>query len=264
MSSPAQAAIVHPKSDGSIRFTSVTVVLPVVNETVSLRKTVDIILRDAREDVQELLIVVCRRTTPEARATIEELQNRLGDLVVVHDQELPFLGGALREAFDRATGSHAIMMASDLETDPADVKHLIAESKRHPAAIIAASRWRSGGSFEGYSRVKLVCNWFFQRFFSVLYGANLSDMTYAYRIFPTALVQSIEWEELRHPFLFESLVKPLRLGVRVIEISSAWKARTEGESQNTFFRNFVYFRTGIKTRLRSRESLLRSGHTRVG
>ncbi|MGB9407566.1 MAG: hypothetical protein WCA89_08515, partial [Terracidiphilus sp.] len=72
-------------------------------------------------------------------------------------------------------------------------------------------------------------------------------------------VQSIQWEELRHAFLFETLVKPLRLGVQVIEISSVWKARTEGKSQNTFLLNFVYFRTGLRTRFASRKSILKPG-----
>jgi hypothetical protein len=90
-----------------------------------------------------------------------------------------------------------------------------------------------------------------------MYGTRLSDMTYAFRIMPTRLVQSIRWEELRHPFLFETMIKPLRLGVPVVEIPAAWKARHEGESQNTFFRNFVYFRTGLKSRFARKSSLLR-------
>ena len=149
------------------------------------------------------------------------------------------------------------MMASDLETDPHDVKTLIAQAEKNPLAIIAASRWLGGEAFQGYSRVKLVCNWCFQRGFSLLYGRRLSDMTYAYRIFPTLLVQSIRWSELRHPFLFESLVKPLRLGVPVVEIPTVWRARTEGQSQNSFFRNFVYFRTGLKTRFAGKRSILK-------
>jgi len=136
------------------------------------------------------------------------------------------------------------MMASDLETDPRDVPVLIAEARRNPAAIITASRWCEGGGFQGYSKLKLVANGIFQKFFSMLYATQLSDMTYGYRIFPTRLVQAIQWEDLRHPFLFETLIKPLRLGIPVVEIPSHWKARCEGESQNTFFRNFGYIWTG--------------------
>ena len=84
------------------KFESVTVILPVINETTSLQQTVEIILRDARDRIQELLIVVCQRTTPEAMAVVTRLQKDLGDLVVVHTQRLPFLGGAIREGFDRA------------------------------------------------------------------------------------------------------------------------------------------------------------------
>lgn len=240
------------------RLESVTVILPVVNETTSLAETVAIILRDVRSRIKEFLIVVCDRTTPGAMAVVERLQTDLGELVVVHRQKLPYLGGAVREAFDMARGSHVILMASDLETDPNIVRAMIAEEEKNPAGIVTASRWIKGGSFRGYSKIKLVCNWIFQRLFSLLYCTRLTDMTYAYRIFPTKLVQAIHWEELRHPFLFETLAKPLRLGVPVVEIPSVWIARTEGDSQNTFFRNFVYFRTGLKTRFASKASLLRS------
>jgi Glycosyl transferase family 2 len=239
------------------RFESATIVLPVVNETTSLKQTVDILLRDVkREDMKELLIVTCKKTTGEAKAVAAQLQKELGALVVMHEQTLPFLGGAMRESFNLARGSHVIMMASDLETDPRDVAVLIAEAKKHPSSIITASRWQAGVQFHGYSKVKLLCNWIFQRAFSMLYATKLTDLTFAYRIFPTKLVQAIQWEDLRHSFLFETLVKPLRLDVPVIEIPSAWRARTEGVSQNTFFRNFEYFKIGWRTRFAPKEKLL--------
>ena len=40
------------------------------------------------------------------------------------------------------SGSHVIMMASDLETVNSDVKNLIAESIVSPESIITASRWK--------------------------------------------------------------------------------------------------------------------------
>jgi hypothetical protein len=239
------------------RFESATIILPVVNETTSLKQTVDIILSGVkREDIKELLIVTCKKTTAEAREVVAGLHKELGELVVTHEQGLPFLGGAMREAFNLARGSHVIMMASDLETDPKDVAVLIAEARKNPAAIITASRWQTGVQFHGYSKIKLLCNWIFQRSFSVLYGTKLTDLTFAYRIFPTKLVQAIRWEDLRHSFLFETLVKPLRLGVPVVEIPSTWRVRTEGVSQNTFFRNFEYFKIGLATRFASREKIL--------
>jgi len=244
----------YPRVD---RFDSVSVILPVLNETASLTRTVDIILRDVKDRVKELLVVVCGKTTPEAMATVQRLREELGDLVVVIDQQLPFLGGAFRDAFDVARGSHAIMMASDMETNPSDVKRLIDEAEKMPWGIVTASRWRSGGSFHGYPRIKLVCNWIFQHCFSLLYWTRLTDMTYGYRILPTKLARAIRWEELRHPFNLESIVKPLRLGVPFVEVPSAWHPRMEGAASNPFFRNFAYFRIGLKTRFARKKSLLK-------
>jgi glycosyltransferase involved in cell wall biosynthesis len=246
--------IAYPRTE---TFESATIILPVINETYSLEQTIDTVLESSRADIRELLIVVCSRTTPESLETIRRLADRLGELVVVHHQTLKFLGGAMREAFDLARGSHAIMMASDLETDPALVHRLIGEARAAPDIIVTVTRWRAGGGFQDYSRVKLGANWIFQKLFSLLYGTKLSDMTYAYRIFPTRLLQAIRWEELRHPFLFETMVKPLRLGVRAIEIPGVWRARTEGESQNSFARNFEYFRVGLRVRFAAPRDLLR-------
>jgi hypothetical protein len=244
----------YPQTD---RFESATVVLPVTNETAALETTVDVILRDVKPDVKELLIVVGERTTPEAMEVVERLRDRLGPLVVVHRQTLPFLGGAFREAFELARGSHVLMMASDLETDPGVVRQMIDEARRHPGAIVTASRWMPGGRISGYNQVKLVCNWLFQRFLSILYATRLSDMTYGYRLFPTKLVQAIRWEELRHAFQLETILKPLRLGVPVVEIPAAWKCRSEGRSQNTFAGNLLYIRTALKTLAASKRAILK-------
>ena len=84
-------------------------------------------------------------------------------------------------------------------------------------------------------------------------------MTYGFRVFPTKLVNQIKWEELRHPFLFESILKPIRLQIPVIEIPSKWNARDNGESQNTFYRNFYYFKTGFKI-LMMKQSHILKGH----
>jgi hypothetical protein len=227
-----------------------------MDETWSLEQTVATILGEAADAVSEFLIVVGDRTTPDTLATAAGLIERHPGKVRLHRQTLPFLGGAIREAFRIVHGSHVVMMASDLETDPSRVKIMVEESRRHPDAIVTASRWRSGGSFRGYSPVKLVANRVFQTVFALLYGVRLTDMTFGYRLFPVRLVQAIRWEELRHPFLFETIVKPLRLGVPVIEIPAVWNARGEGRSSNPLARNFAYLRTGLATRFRSPASLL--------
>jgi len=236
---------------------SVSVIIPVMNETFSLRETVAIILNENQQsDLKELMIIYGKKTTSQSMEVVNDLKNNHPGLIISYEQELPFLGGAIRKGFKEAKGTHTLMMSSDLETDPADVKHFIRLAKENPEAIITASRWREQGKFEKYNPVKLFLNWIFQKIFAVIYFTNLSDMTYGYRIFPTALIQQIQWEELRHPFLLETIIKPLRLGTKTMEIPTVWKARREGESQNTFLRNFEYFKIGLNVRFMSRKKIL--------
>lgn len=240
------------------RFEAASIVLPVLNETHSLVKTVDVIEQNcASRDIREYLIVVCDRTTPEANEACRKLKERLGTKGSIHVQQLPFIGGAMREAFEICRGSHTVMMSSDLETDPEVIPVFIEHAKKHPDAIVTTSRWTEGGGFEGYHPMKLAANFAFQKFFALLYGSKLTDLTYAYRIFPSALLKSIAWEELRHPFFLETVIKPLRLGVEVIEVPAIWKARTEGASVNPFLANFAYFPIALKVRFYSRERILR-------
>jgi len=238
-------------------FKKVSVILPVINETFSLIKTVNIILNLSKKDILEIIIVVDKKTTTKSIEIINTLILQKDKLIILHLQKMPFIGGAMQEAFNLARGSHVIMMASDLETDPNLIPLLIEKSKIFPDNIITVTRWKSGGGFKNYSKIKLFANWIFQKIFSLLYWTNLSDMTYAFRIYPINIVRKINWQELKHPFLFETIIKPLRIGVKVIEIPGIWKARTEGVSQNTFLRNFEYFKIGIKVRFLLKSKILK-------
>jgi glycosyltransferase involved in cell wall biosynthesis len=240
------------------KFSAATIILPVLNETYSLRDTVNVIESTCnKDDIAEYIIVVCERTTKEAIVVCEEIRLALNGKCLIHFQKLPFIGGAVREAFELAKGSHVVMMSSDLETDPNIIQQFIMLSKANPDKIITASRWAKGGTFVGYNPVKLLANYVFQKMFSLMYGTTLTDLTYAYRIFPTELVKKIRWEELKHPFFLETVIKPLRLGVKVIEIPAVWKARTEGKSVNPFMNNFAYFKPALRARFAKREHILK-------
>jgi glycosyltransferase involved in cell wall biosynthesis len=235
---------------------TVSVILPVVDEAHSLRQTVEILLADNPGSICEILIVICKFTTPAAIAVCDALRAEYPDIILVRAQTRPFLGGAMQDAFDWATGSHILMMASDLETDPATAKDLIARAAEG-WDIVTANRWLTPGSFHGYAPLKHLLNWIFQRLMQTLYRTSLSDLTFGFRIFKSSWLAKIAWQELRHPFLLETVLKPLRLGARITEIPTTWSARAEGESHNTFWRNFEYFRVAVKVRFTSRDNLLR-------
>lgn len=232
-------------------FRDVTIILPAMNETFSLKKTVEIILETCDlKDINELLIVLSRNSTDECKKTADEIfaiYNKIIKITIYYQQK-NYVGAAFKEAFDLSNGSHTIMMSTDLETPPKLVSVFIEKSKEFPNDIITASRWIKGGGFRQYYFVKKILNYSFQKIISLIFFSMNTDLTYAYRIFPTILLKRINWEEVKHPFFLETALKPLRLGMKIREIPAVWEARTEGVSQNTFFENFRYFKTALRIR----------------
>ena len=236
---------------------AITFVLPVLGETDSLRTTVETIARLAADHLQEMLIVIADRTTDQSVGVVGQLQQQHPGLVRVHKQKLPMLGGAIREAFELARGSHLMLMASDLETDPELLPQFIDRMQRGDCDIVAGSRWLAGGGFEGYGRVRKALNWLFQRSLALLYGTRLTDLTYAYRLYrrEVLLDKRIRWEALGHAFLLECLLKPLRLGARVVEVPCRWRSRREGTSAGSFCQMLKYVPLALRLRFRRKSAI---------
>lgn len=246
---------------------SISLILPATDETDSIRETV----RCARDvlggyELQFVIVTSPTLTSLACRSAIEAIRkdNEPDNehAVETFDQTLPGVGGALREGFKRARGDVTVLMSSDLETDPS-VLPLMIEKIAAGYDIAAASRWSARGGFSGYNPVKLVLNFLFQQFFRVVYSTRLSDLTYAYRAYRTPIVQTISWEELGFPFLFETLVKPLRLGYCIAEVAAPWRVRQEGRSHNSFKQTLDYVRVGVRVRFQSKKTMCYSARERV-
>ncbi|OGG50467.1 hypothetical protein A2763_01690 [Candidatus Kaiserbacteria bacterium RIFCSPHIGHO2_01_FULL_54_36] len=236
--------------------TRVSLILPAIDETASLLETVRLSAASLPHKTLEYVIVSHPKyTTPECRAAIKTLQERYGTSVVHFDQTLPGIGGALREAILHASGDIAVIMASDLETDPTALPALL-QKLEEGYDIAAATRWAKGAGFRGYHPIKFVLNFIFQRLFRILYWTDLTDLTYAYRAYRTDLLKKIRWEETDFSFLFEAILKPLRIGVKVTEVETPWKARTEGVSHNSWKQTFDYARVGVRVRFLPKSRIL--------
>jgi len=233
----------------------ISFILPVLNETYSLQQTVEQIIDLSTSNLHEILIITDKRTSTESLSVIKKLKQSYPSCIKIHQQHLPFLGGAMQEAFTAASGEHIMLMASDLETDPALIPALIKCMKQGNWDIVSTSRWCSKNGFNGYSRVKLILNYIFQKLFGLIYNTNLTDLTYAYRLYKKSALTNIKWEELKHPFLLECLLKPMLRGARITELPCQWHARTEGKSANSLLGTFAYLRIALKIRLQKKSLL---------
>jgi glycosyltransferase involved in cell wall biosynthesis len=225
---------------------SLSIIVTAIDETTSLENTIDILFEENSQNILEVILAISSKTTDFCRASIRKMQRKYPGLIIVHQQsKFPGVGGAIRESLMLVNGQFVVMMASDLETDPRLVKDMLNKISEGNLDVIATTRWLKGGSFEGYSITKLLLNKIFQFLFASLYCTKLSDMTYGYRMYRYSAISQIQWTQNNHAFFFESILRPLKLGLRIVEIPAKWVARTEGHSKLMMRDYLGYFKVGF-------------------
>ena len=63
----------------------------------------------------------------------------------------------------KCTKQYIVIMASDLETNPYELKKMIKTSQKFPDSIISADRWVSGGKFKKLWTIKVFGKFYFFR-----------------------------------------------------------------------------------------------------
>lgn len=228
----------------------ISVLIPVMNEVDSLNKTINIIENESSEEILEYIVILSPKSTNEAVSNVENLVDKSRGKIISKMQRYPGLGGAYVTGIESVSGEFLIMIASDLETDPYLVKKMIEISKSNKDLIITTSRWLGKESgFVGYGKVKLILNFIFQKWISIMFKSNLSDYTFGFRLYPTSSIRGIEWENRDFAFLLESILVPLKSGWKAIEIPHMWQPRIEGESNNSLKFFFAYFKTAVRIRI---------------
>jgi len=231
-------------------FSGVSIILGAVDEAEMIRKTVETVINECEiSDITEFVIMQSQRISAECLESITRMQKEIAEVPInIYVERKPSVGIAIRDGIIHAKGSHTALLSSDFGIHPGCLVDMIEMSKKYPERIIKASRWAKDGSFSGYKRGKLLANKFGNIFLSLLYGTRLSDITNATQLFPSELYKRIRWEEEDFPFLLEMTLKPLRLKVKFVQVSAQCFERTEGKSNNSFKKTFLYLPTAIRNR----------------
>jgi len=228
---------------GRIRL---SLVVTVYSERQSIHTTLDILEKNDRGYIQEILLLVSPKASQETFAICNERAARNPQVRVVLQKNNPGIGWAYREGMEAATGNYVALMAADLETEPAAVDRMVEKIVETGCDGVVANRWLPGGGFTNYDPLKYVLNWIFQKTFQLLFWTKLSDLTFGFKILNKQLTRDVQWEGTLHEICIETTVKPLKAGYSMEQVPSVWVGRREGSSVNTFFRNFRYVRMALK------------------
>ena len=235
---------------------SLSVVVTVFSETYSLRETIDRILAKDRGYIKEIILTVSPKSSTECMETCKELAESHTFLSMHIQKNNPGVGWAIREGLELATGDYIALLSADLETEPEAVDRMFAEIEANGCDLVIGNRWLKGGGFENYDPIKLVLNWGFQFLFKILYMTRIGDLTYGFKTIKRSVAEAIKWEGTFHEIYIETTVKPLKLGYKVSQIPTVWIGRKEGESKNTFLKNFRYVKLALDVLFSRKKHLL--------
>jgi len=205
------------------------IIILAFNEVDSLARTVTEILELPLDISFEVLISTSNFASPGCRAMAHKIAAENNKVEVFYQRE-PYVAAAVLEATTKLKSKLIIYMSADGETPAKLIPSLVLKQKESDFDIVSASRWIPGGSFTGYGPVKYCTSWAAQKLCKLMYISNLSEFTYGYRIYKRSILVNNNFREIKHPFFLESLLLPIRQGVRIAEVPVNWIPRTEGVS----------------------------------
>ena len=215
------------------------------NEVRSLEVTIEEVVYLVKNIKTEVIIATSLRATPQCITKALQLEGRF-DNVRVYFQNEPYVAAAVLESFQTLNSKYFIYMSADKETPAALIPHLLDKIKRTESDIVCASRWIAKNSFSDYGRIKYIVSLSAQKLCKLLYRSKLSEFTYGYRIYRSELFQKLIFKEKKHPFFLESLLIPIRLKCKIVEIPVHWEARDEAESVVNLPTLFSYIRPVLR------------------
>jgi hypothetical protein len=171
-------------------------------------------------------------TQKKTKDAINRLKKKYKNFKSYH-QIRPFVGGAIDLGIKKAKKKYIVIMASDLETNPYDLKKMLNISLKNRNCIVSADRWVGSNGFKDYGIIKFIANFMFQKLLKVFFSYNILDFTFAYRIYPRKALKGFKLKELRHGFALEMLLKPMKKGFKIVTVPAKWKKRVEGSSSIT-------------------------------
>lgn len=195
-----------------------SIIIPVYNEEATIGDVVDRVL--AVPIAKEVIVVDDGSTD----STPDVVRAHAGSgVTLVRLEENRGKGAAIREALGQVTGDHILIQDGDLELSPEEYPRLIEAIEAGKSRVVYGSRFLAGrgkATWRNYLANRLITGWA-----NLLYGASLTDVSTAYKLFPRNLVEQLDLQCERFEFCAEITAKLLRMGISISEVPITYVPR---------------------------------------
>lgn len=217
-------------------FEKLTVIVVATNERESLKMTIDILATLCEPNlIEEIIILLISDSCPAASVADSLLKKDYPIRLTKRVQTMRGLSPCVHEAGNMVKSSHFLIIGSDLEMNPHTVPLLIEESRKHPNAIVCASKFEKESKRDGYGFFHTVCVKAVNSVMRNILNIKGKELTTTFQIYPKAVFDKMAFDNPEYTF-YEYTIKPVYLGIPYIEIPTNYKRRSEGKSTFTLKR----------------------------
>ena len=205
-------------------MTILTIIIPVYNETNTIVKIIDQILKTK---IKKQIIVVDDCSTDGSKEKIIKNKRKIHK-IVFHKKNLG-KGAAIRTAQKYIKGKLVIIQDADLEYNPKDYKKLIKPIIKKKSLAVYGSRVLGKKRYmtnDFTSLMRVFFNHILTIISNFLNRQKLTDAHTCYKVFDSKLFKKIKLKENGFAFCPEVTTKISKLKIDITEIPNSYKGRT--------------------------------------
>ncbi len=200
----------------------VSVVIPTLNEAGTIGHTIELLKKEVKYPHE--IIVVDGNSTDETQEIVRNAKCRL----IIEPKR--GYGVALKTGIKHAKGDVVVIVDGDGTYDLKDVNTLIEALIKEKAELCLGARM-NGLYDKSMDITNYVGNRIITFVFNLLYKQKLIDSQSGFRVIKRSALEKIELFEEDMAFATEMLVKFVKRGLKIVEVSTSYKPRTYGKSK---------------------------------
>ena len=209
---------------------ALSIVIPVYNEGEKVAGLLRAIAASVEARPLEVLVVYdfeADTTVPVVR----RLQAEVPEVQLVRNGRGPGVLNALKTGLATASSPFVLVLMADGSDEPSSIGTML-EMAENGADVVAGSRYMKGGHQIGGPLVKRLLSRAGGLSLHWLGGIGTHDPTNNFKLYSRRLLENVTIESTAgFELALELTVKAHRMGMRIAEVPTTWRDRTEGKSR---------------------------------
>jgi dolichol-phosphate mannosyltransferase len=201
-----------------------SIIIPAYNEEDSIEKVVTAVYNVNLGEIEKEVIISNDGSRDRSYEIIQNLERRYPGLISYHLPTNLGKGAAVRLGIAISTGEILTIQDADMELDPSEYPRLLAPLLKQDSKVVYGSRFL--GSKVKLNRTSRLANQFLTTLTNILFGAHLTDMETAYKMFFRETLEGIRLRCVRFDFEPEITASFLKKGYKIMEVPISYKPRT--------------------------------------